>query len=64
MSRNRAKAMLAMGIVGAFALTACSGANTSGGTVASGKSGGGGALNVLMVLGSTGRAVGGRKHYY
>jgi len=41
--------MLAMGIVGAFALTACSGANTSGGTAAPGKSSGGGELNVLMV---------------
>ena len=49
MSRNGAKALAVTGIVGAMVLTACSGANTSGGTAASGGSGGGEALNVLMV---------------
>ena len=49
MSRNRAKAFAVTGIVGALVLTACSGANTSGGTAAPGKSSGGGELNVLMV---------------
>jgi hypothetical protein len=45
MSRNGAKAVAVTGIVGAMVLTACSGANTSGGTAASGKSGGGEALS-------------------
>jgi len=44
MLRNSGKALAAMGIAGALALTACSGANTGGGAAAPGKGGGGGAL--------------------
>ena len=49
MSRINARAFTVTGMVGALVLTACSGANTTGGTAAPGKSGGGGELNVLMV---------------
>lgn len=48
MSRNRSKVLAVTGVVGALVLTSCSGADTSGGTAAPGKSGGG-EINVLMV---------------